>query len=84
MRLRGLYCLVRHPIYFFGLLLVWFSPQVSINSLAVAVLATLYFYIGARHEETGLRAEFGAAYDTYRQQVPMLIPRPGRCQQNET
>ncbi len=79
MRLTGLYCMVRHPIYFFGLLLVWFSPDITLNSLAFAILATLYFYFGAKHEETGLRQEFGPAYDAYRQRVPMLIPRYRTC-----
>ncbi len=74
MRLTGLYCVVRHPIYFFGLLLVWFSPDITLNGLAFAILATLYFIFGAMHEETGLRQEFGPAYDAYRQRVPMLIP----------
>ena len=79
MRLSGLYCLVRHPIYFFSLPIVWFSPVVTVNGLTIAILFTLYFYFGAKHEETGLRAEFGPAYDVYRQQVPMLLPRPKKC-----
>jgi protein-S-isoprenylcysteine O-methyltransferase Ste14 len=79
MRLTGLYCVVRHPIYFFGLLLVWFSPDITLNGLTFALLATLYFYFGARHEEEGLRQEFGPIYDLYRQHVPMLLPRPRRC-----
>ena len=79
MRITGLYCAVRHPIYFFGLLLVWFSPVITVNSLTIALLFTLYFYFGALHEETSLRQEFGPAYDAYRRQVPMLIPRPRRC-----
>ena len=79
MRITGLYCVVRHPIYFFGLLLVWFSPVITVNSLTITFLFTLYFYFGALHEETGLRQEFGPAYDAYRRQVPMLIPRPQRC-----
>jgi len=79
MRLSGLYCLVRHPIYFFSLFLIWFSPQITLNQLTVAVIFTLYFYFGALHEETGLQAEFGHAYDRYRQQVPMLFPRLRRC-----
>ncbi len=79
MRLTGLYCVVRHPIYFFGLLLVWFSPDITINGLIFATLATLYFIFGAMHEETGLRDEFGPAYDRYRRHVPMLIPHPRRC-----
>lgn len=79
MRLSGLYCLVRHPIYFFSLPLVWLSPVLTINRLTIAILFTLYFYFGAKHEETSLRDEFGPDYDAYRQQVPMLIPRPRRC-----
>ena len=79
MRLTGLYCLVRHPIYFFSLPLIWLSPVVTVNGLTIALLFTLYFYFGAKHEETGLRQEFGPAYDAYRAQVPMLIPRLRRC-----
>ncbi|NOX61168.1 MAG: isoprenylcysteine carboxylmethyltransferase family protein [Chloroflexi bacterium] len=79
MRINGLYCMVRHPIYFFGLLLVWFSPDVTVNGLTFAILVTLYFYFGAKHEETGLRAAYGPIYDAYREQVPMLIPRPQTC-----
>jgi len=83
MRLSGFYCLVRHPIYFFSLFLIWFSPQITLNQIAIAILFTLYFYFGAKHEETGLRAEFGPAYDAYRERVPMLIPLPRRpeCKQ---
>ena len=79
LRLKGLYCWVRHPIYFFRLLLLWFSPQITVNSLTIAVLASLYFYFGAKHEETGLRKAYGPIYDRYRQQTPMLIPRPQNC-----
>jgi len=83
MRLSGFYCLVRHPIYFFSLFLIWFSPQITVNQITIAVLFTLYFYFGAMHEETGLRAEFGPAYDVYRQKTPMLIPRLGKCSQRQ-
>ncbi len=79
MRLSGLYCLVRHPIYFFSLPLIWLSPALTRNGLTIAILFTLYFYFGAKHEETGLRAEFGPLYDAYRQRVPMLLPRLRRC-----
>jgi protein-S-isoprenylcysteine O-methyltransferase Ste14 len=51
----------------------------TMNSLTIALLFTLYFYFGAKHEETGLRQEFGPLYDRYRAQVPMLIPRLRRC-----
>jgi protein-S-isoprenylcysteine O-methyltransferase Ste14 len=78
MRLSGLYCLVRHPIYFFSLFIVWFAAPVTVNRMVIATLFTLYFYYGGKHEELGLREEFGVQYDRYRQHVPMLVPRPGR------
>ena len=83
MRLSGLYCLVRHPIYFFSLFIIWFAVPVTVNRLLVAVLFTLYFYFGGKHEELGLRQEFGATYDAYQRHVPMLLPRAWRnhCQE---
>jgi protein-S-isoprenylcysteine O-methyltransferase Ste14 len=76
---RGFYCYVRHPIYSFSLLLLWLTPAMTVNLLTVYVLTTLYFYVGSLHEERRLLAEFGEAYRDYQQQVPRLIPRPGRC-----
>jgi protein-S-isoprenylcysteine O-methyltransferase Ste14 len=75
----GFYCRVRHPLYFFGILLIWLTPTMTVNWLTVCVLATLYFYLGALHEEQRLLGEFGQAYVEYRRRVPMLFPRPGRC-----
>jgi len=76
---RGFYCYVRHPIYSFSLLLLWLTPAMTVNLLTVYILITLYFYVGSFHEERRLLAEFGDAYRDYQQQVPRLIPRPGRC-----
>jgi len=76
---RGFYCRVRHPIYFFSLLLVWLTPAMTFNWLLACLLITAYFYLGSLHEERRLLAEFGQAYAEYRQKVPMLVPRPGRC-----
>jgi len=71
---RGLYRVVRHPLYTFGLLFIWLSPTVSQNSLTVYVGATLYTLIGAYFEERKLLREFGEAYAKYKQNTPMLIP----------
>jgi hypothetical protein len=51
----------------------------TVNLLTVYILITLYFYVGSFHEERRLLAEFSDAYRDYQQQVPRLIPRPGRC-----
>ena len=45
------------------------------NLLAFNILATIYFYIGARHEERSLREEFGQDYEDYQKRVPMFLPR---------
>lgn len=79
LEVRGFYCYVRHPNYSFSILLLWLTPAMTVNLLTVYILITLYFYVGSFHEERRLLAEFGDAYRDYQQQVPRLIPRPGRC-----
>jgi protein-S-isoprenylcysteine O-methyltransferase Ste14 len=79
LQVRGLYCYVRHPGYFFSLLVIWFTPLMTVNLLALYLLFTLYFYVGSMHEESRLVAEFGEAYTEYQRHVPRLIPRLRRC-----
>lgn len=71
---RGLYRVVRHPLYTFGLLFIWLSSSVSQNSLTVYIGATLYTLIGAYFEERKLLRDFGEAYAEYKRKTPMLIP----------
>lgn len=71
---RGLYRVVRHPLYTFSLLLIWLTPVVSQNSLTVYIGATIYTLVGAYFEERKLLREFGEAYAHYQQKTPMLIP----------
>ena len=72
---NGLYRLVRHPLYTAGLLFLWLSPQVTVNSFTLYVGATIYILIGATFEERKLLREFGAVYAEYKSKTPMLIPR---------
>ena len=72
----GPYSLVRHPIYT-GLLLGFFGSAVARGEwrgiLAVAlVFAVLWFKL--RLEEKWMRAQFGAAYETYSRKVSALVP----------
>jgi protein-S-isoprenylcysteine O-methyltransferase Ste14 len=71
---HGLYRIVRHPLYLFGLLFIWLSPAASQNSLTVCIGATLYTMIGAYFEERKLLQAFGDAYARYKQNTPMLVP----------
>lgn len=71
---RGFYRFVRHPLYTLGLLFLWLSPKVSLNSFIVYVSLTIYILAGAYFEERKLLREFGQAYEDYRSTTPMLIP----------
>ncbi len=70
----GFYRWVRHPLYLFGLVIMWFTPLMTLNSLVVVIALTIYLVIGARFEERKLLREFGAEYGEYRARTPMLIP----------
>lgn len=70
----GLYRFVRHPLYTFSLLILWFSPSMSLNSLIVYAALTLYVLVGILFEERKLLREFGQEYADYRSATPMLIP----------
>ena len=66
---------VRHPWYFFGLILIW-TRDMPLAWFITCVLATLYFIVGSRWEEEKLIAEYGDVYARYRARVPGLIPLP--------
>jgi protein-S-isoprenylcysteine O-methyltransferase Ste14 len=70
----GIYRVVRHPLYTFGLLIIWLSPNVSLNSFVAYLAFTLYILIGIVFEERKLMREFGQAYADYKSVTPMLIP----------
>jgi protein-S-isoprenylcysteine O-methyltransferase Ste14 len=71
----GLYAYVRHPLYTAGLVFIWFSPEMTINRLALWSVFTLYIMLGAFFEERKLLKDFGAAYAEYKSKTPMLIPK---------
>lgn len=71
---KGAYQWVRHPLYFFMLLMIWASPDLTADRLLFNVLWTLWIVIGAMFEERDLVNIFGNEYREYREKVPMLIP----------
>ena len=71
---KGFYRYIRHPLYTFGLLFLWLSPVVTINSFVLYVFLTIYILVGAHFEERKLLREFGQEYVDYKAATPMLIP----------
>ena len=70
----GPYTIVRHPLYLFSLLFIWFYPQLTLNLLIFNLVVTIYFWVGSIYEENRLLETFGEAYRTYQLRVPRLIP----------
>ncbi len=77
---QGPFALVRHPVYT-GLAVHFIGACLATGNLlliAGTLLATLpAFYARARSEERLLREQFGAEYDRYVDEVPMLVPGGG-------
>jgi protein-S-isoprenylcysteine O-methyltransferase Ste14 len=80
----GFNAYVRHPLYFSGLLILWgwFLYQPTDAFLVVALISTVYLYLGTKLEEKKLLKVFGEAYWIYQQEVPMLLPLPKKKHQN--
>lgn len=72
---NGVYGVVRHPLYFAGLLIFTFNAHITINSLTVTVLADAYFLFGMFIEERRFLKIFGDQYRVYMKRVPRFIPR---------
>lgn len=70
----GAYRFVRHPLYFFSLLILWFAPVMTLSLFLFNVAATIYFWMGSGYEEKRLAAVFGEQYESYRKSVPRLVP----------
>ncbi len=66
---------VRHPLYLGFIIAFWAAPQMSLGHLAFAIACTAYIFIGIFLEERDLVDEFGERYETYRNNVGMVVPR---------
>lgn len=77
LRISTLHRFVRHPWYFFFLVIMW-TQDIHSTQLLVYSLITLYLVIGSWMEERKLIAHYGTVYQDYTRQVPGLIPLPWR------
>jgi methanethiol S-methyltransferase len=69
----GLLGMVRHPMYFATILFFW-CMTFSVSDIVTNLVITAYIIIGTILEERKLVLEFGDSYETYQEEVPMLIP----------
>jgi protein-S-isoprenylcysteine O-methyltransferase Ste14 len=73
-----LYRIVRHPIYVGWFLIFWGTPTMTAGHLLFATVMSGYILVAIRFEERDLLTHIGEPYRRYREEVPALIPRPGR------
>lgn len=77
---KGVFAIVRHPVYLGEILLymglLFFS--LSVASMIVWLLTVIFLYFISRYEEKILLEHFGEEYRIYMEEVPMWIPKcPG-------
>jgi protein-S-isoprenylcysteine O-methyltransferase Ste14 len=71
----GILGLTRHPWYLGALFFIWSDDaRITVSSLIVNVILTIYIVCGTILEERKLVAELGDAYRDYQKWVPMLFP----------
>ena len=74
-RTPGLYRLVRHPLMTGMLVTFWAAPTMTEGRLLLAAAMSAYILAAVKWlEERDLRKAFGAQYERYQREVPMLLP----------
>jgi protein-S-isoprenylcysteine O-methyltransferase Ste14 len=73
------YRIVRHPLYLGFLIAFWAAPTMTLGHLLFAAGMSAYILVGVRLEERDLVRYLGSDYERYREQVPQLVPVPGRA-----
>ena len=77
---HGLYGIVRHPMYFGGI--IYFTASMTdapLPQFLGYLILTIYMVIGTVREDRRLAMELGDVYRNYQKEVPMILPRlPGR------
>ena len=74
---KGVFSVVRHPIYlseiilYLGLLIL----NISLVAAFIWIIAIFFLHYISRYEEKLLLAKFGKEYENYMQEVPMWFPR---------
>ena len=72
---RGLFRLIRQPIYVAFALTLWTVPVWTPDQLVLAISFTAYCLMAPRLKERRFAARCGVRFDQYRAEVPYMLPR---------
>lgn len=67
---RGIYLLLRHPVYLGFLGLVWFVPCMTIDRAELTAVWTAYVFVGSYLKDRRMVHYLGPTYQQYQAQVP--------------
>ncbi|MBP2030287.1 protein-S-isoprenylcysteine O-methyltransferase Ste14 [Methanohalophilus levihalophilus] len=73
----GVYKWIRDPFLLSGLMIIWFTPFMTTNLLALFLVTTVYLIFGSVHTEMRLVSQFGDEYRDYQKRVRRIIPTFG-------
>ena len=79
---RGLFALIRQPIYVAFALTLWTVPVWTPDQLALAVSYTAYCLFAPRMKEKRFARRYGADFTRYQRQVPYALPRLNKDRRN--
>jgi len=77
---RGLFRLIRQPIYVAFALTLWTVPTITPDGIVVALVLTAYCVIGSIVKEARFARRFGDDFTKYRAKIPFWLPFPARKQ----
>lgn len=67
---RGLYLVLRHPVYLSVLGLIWFTPVMTYDRALLCLIWTAYIFVGSHLKDQRLVHFIGDAYRAYQAKVP--------------
>lgn len=83
-KITAFYKIIRHPLYFGGIVGLWAIPDMSLTHLIFALLLTGYFIIGSIFEEKDLIRDFGDQYLEYKKSTGKFVPYLKENKNNST
>ena len=81
---RGLFSIIRQPIYVSFALTLWTVPVWTPDQLALAMIFTAYCLIAPKFKEARFERRYGAKFRAYRARVPYALPclKGPKCHDN--
>ena len=75
-RQQGVKKYIRFPHHTCLIVLFWTHPVMTLDTLLLAIGATIYLYVGTYHQDLRGLAMIGKSWEEYRKDTCLLIPTP--------